>query len=54
MPYMMSRIVDVKAAFEAIPVNQEALMMPITMIFAVKMGFAVGTKVAMKYNMAVH
>ena len=38
MPYMMSRIVDVKAAFEAIPVNQEALMMPITMIFAVKDG----------------
>ena len=38
MPYMMSRIVDVKAAFEAIPVNQEALMMPITMTFAVKDG----------------
>ena len=36
MPYMMSRIVDVKAAFESIPVNPEALMMPITMTFGVK------------------
>ena len=36
MPFMMSRIVDVKAAFEAIPVNPEALMMPITMTFGVK------------------
>ena len=33
---MMSRIVDVKAALEAIPVNPEALMMPITMTFGVK------------------
>ena len=38
MPYMMSRIVDVKAAFESIPVNPEALMMPITMTFGVKDG----------------
>ena len=36
MPYMMSRIVDVKAALEAIPVNPEALMMPITLTFGVK------------------
>ena len=33
---MMSRIVDVKALFESIPVNPEALMMPITMTFGVK------------------
>ena len=39
MPYMMSRIVDVKAALEAIPVNPEALMMPITLTFGVKDSF---------------
>ena len=36
MPYMMSRIVDVKTALEAIPVNLDAVMMPISLTFAVK------------------
>ena len=54
MPYMMSRIVDVKAALEAIPVNPEALMMPITLTFGVKDSFVHGMKVATKYNTAVH
>lgn len=30
MPYMMARIVDVKTAIEAIPINPDAAMMPIT------------------------
>ena len=51
---MMSRIVDVKAALEAIPVNPEALMMPITLTFGVKDSFVHGMKVATKYNTAVH
>lgn len=31
MPYMMSRIVDVKTAIEAIPIHPDAAMMPITL-----------------------
>lgn len=30
MPYMMARVVDVKTAIEAIPINPDAAMMPIT------------------------
>lgn len=31
MPYMMARVVDVKTAVESIPVNPDAVMMPITL-----------------------